>query len=184
MISCFCPLSRACMCQSSTSSFPINSHFCLHLLESLFLVTRRVLILSYVSTWNEQLLLVCLVHSLQHLQSPAWIRHSRNICCLNKQVSLGRRRVSWIYLSIHPSNSLSVCLSHCMIWVNIWASLVAQMVKNLPAMQGTWVWSLGWEDPLEEGMATYSSCLENPMDKRILAGTVHGVEKSRTQLSN
>ena len=99
------------MCQSSTSSFPINSHFCLHLLESLFLVTRRVLILSYVSKWNEQLLLVCLVHSLQHLQSPAWIRHSRNICCLNKQVSLGRRRVSWIYLSIHPSNSLSVCLS-------------------------------------------------------------------------
>ena len=28
-----------------------------------------------------------------------------------------------------------------------WASLVAQLVKNLPAMQQTWVWSLGWEDP-------------------------------------
>ena len=36
------------------------------------------------------------------------------------------------------------------------ASLVAQMVKNLPAMQETWVWSLGQEDPLEEGMATHS----------------------------
>ena len=36
-------------------------------------------------------------------------------------------------------------------------SLVAQMVKNLPAMHETWVQSLGWEDPLEEGMATYSS---------------------------
>ena len=36
-----------------------------------------------------------------------------------------------------------------------WASLVAQMVKNLPVMQETWVWSLGWEDPLEKGMATY-----------------------------
>ena len=34
-----------------------------------------------------------------------------------------------------------------------------QMVKNLPAMQETWVWSLGWEDPLEKGMATYSSIL-------------------------
>ena len=39
------------------------------------------------------------------------------------------------------------------------ASLVAQMVKNLPAMQETWVLSLGWEDPLEEGMATHSSIL-------------------------
>ena len=40
-----------------------------------------------------------------------------------------------------------------------WASLVAQMVKNLPAMQETWVQSLGWEDPLEEGMAAHSSIL-------------------------
>ena len=38
-------------------------------------------------------------------------------------------------------------------------SLVAQMVKNLPAMQETWVHSLGWEDPLEEEMATQSSTL-------------------------
>ena len=37
------------------------------------------------------------------------------------------------------------------------ASLVAQMVKNLPEMQETWVWSSGWEDPLENGMATHSS---------------------------
>ena len=39
------------------------------------------------------------------------------------------------------------------------ASLVAQLVKNLPAMQETWVWSLGWEDPLEKGKATRSSTL-------------------------
>ena len=38
-------------------------------------------------------------------------------------------------------------------------SLVAQLVKNLPAMQETWVRFLGWEDPLEEGMATHSSIL-------------------------
>ena len=38
-----------------------------------------------------------------------------------------------------------------------WASLVAQLVKNLPAMQETWVQSLGWEDLLEEDMATHSS---------------------------
>ena len=40
-----------------------------------------------------------------------------------------------------------------------WASLVAQLVKNPPAMQETWVRSLGWEDPLEKGKATYSSIL-------------------------
>ena len=40
-----------------------------------------------------------------------------------------------------------------------WASLVAQIVKNLPALWETWVCSLGWEDPLEKGMATHSSIL-------------------------
>ena len=40
-----------------------------------------------------------------------------------------------------------------------WASLVVQFAKNLPAMQETWVPSLGWEDPLEKGMATHSSIL-------------------------
>ena len=39
------------------------------------------------------------------------------------------------------------------------ASLVTQMVKTLPALQETWVWFLGWEDPLEKGMATHSSIL-------------------------
>ena len=38
-----------------------------------------------------------------------------------------------------------------------WASLVAQLVKNSPAMQETWIGSLGWEDPLEKGKATHSS---------------------------
>ena len=49
-----------------------------------------------------------------------------------------------------------------------WASLVAQMVKNPPAVQETWVWSLGLEDPLEEGMATHSSIVtwRLPMDRR------------------
>ena len=42
---------------------------------------------------------------------------------------------------------------------NDWASLVAQLVKNLPAMQETQVWSLAWKDPLEKGMVTHSSIL-------------------------
>ena len=40
-----------------------------------------------------------------------------------------------------------------------WASLVAQLVKNPPAIQETWVQSLGWENPLEKGKATHSSIL-------------------------
>ena len=40
-----------------------------------------------------------------------------------------------------------------------WASVMAQLAKNLPAMQETWVQSLVWEDPLEKGKATHSSIL-------------------------
>ena len=56
-----------------------------------------------------------------------------------------------------------------------WASLVAQLVKNLPAMQETWLRSLGWEDPLEKEKATplQDSGLENSMDC-----IVRGVAKS------
>src|SRR5574340_1312923 len=52
-----------------------------------------------------------------------------------------------------------------------WASLVAQLVKNMPAMPETWVRSLGWEDPLENGKATHPSILT----WRITWTTVHGV---------
>ena len=44
-------------------------------------------------------------------------------------------------------------------YCTVQASLVAQTVKNLSAVQETWVQSVGWEDPLEKGMATYSSIL-------------------------
>ena len=57
------------------------------------------------------------------------------------------------------------------------ASLVVQLIKNLPAMRETWVLSLGWEDPLEKGMATHSSVLawRIPMDRGAWWATVHGV---------
>ena len=57
-----------------------------------------------------------------------------------------------------------------------WASLGAQLVKNPPAVQKTWVRSLGWEG---KGYPLQYSCLENYMDS-----LVHGVAKSWTQLSN
>jgi len=60
------------------------------------------------------------------------------------------------------------------------------MVKNPPAMCETWVQSLGWEDPLEEGTTTRSSILawRIPMDRGAWQATVHGVEKGWTQLSD
>ena len=55
------------------------------------------------------------------------------------------------------------------------------MVKNLPAIQETWVRSLGLEDPLDKGMSTYSSILawKTPKTKEP-GGLVHGVEKNKT----
>ena len=57
----------------------------------------------------------------------------------------------------------------------------AQLVKNLSAMQETWVQSLGWEDPLEKGKATHSS---NSGLENFMACIVHGVAKGQTQLSD
>ena len=90
--------------------------------------------------------------STYHARDPSWITGS------------GRSRGEGIHYPFQYS----------------WTSLMAQMVKNSPAMQETWVRSLGWEDPLEEGMATHSNgypgqSLENSMDC-----IVHGVAESDT----
>ena len=62
-----------------------------------------------------------------------------------------------------------------------WASMVAQTVKNLSAIQETWVQSLGWEDPLKKGMETHSqySCLENPMNRGAWWVAVMGSQRVR-----
>ena len=63
---------------------------------------------------------------------------------------------------------------------------MAQTVENLPKMRETWVQSLGWEDPLEEGMATHSSIIDwrNPIDRGAWQATVLEVAKSQTRLSD
>ena len=81
-----------------------------------------------------------------------------------------------------------VCLYMCVcnifihVYIYIQASQVAQLVKNPPVIRETWVQSLGWEDPLEEGMATHSSILawRIPMDRGAWQAAVHRVPKSRT----
>ena len=64
-------------------------------------------------------------------------------------------------------------------YTHVWASFVAQLVKNPPPMRETWVWSLGWEDPLEKGKATHSTILA-----WRIPWTAHGVAKSQTRLSD
>ena len=59
---------------------------------------------------------------------------------------------------IHAYIQACTCISVCL-YIYRQASLVAQRLKCLPAMQETWVRSLGWEDPLEKEMATHSSIL-------------------------
>ena len=61
----------------------------------------------------------------------------------------------------------------------MWAFIVAQMVKNLPAMQETWVRFLGQEDPLEKGNGNplQYSCLENPMDRGVWWATSMGSQE-------
>ena len=90
---------------------------------------------------------------------------------------LGYSQPVWMYpLLFSISNTtdfLNICCSYGV-------SLMAQLVKNLPAMQETWVRSLGWEEPLEKRMATHSSILAWKIPYCI----VHGVTNSRTQLSD
>ena len=73
--------------------------------------------------------------------------------------SMGSQRVRHDWATqLNWSNILACCL------LNIYAepvgaSLVSQLVKNLPARQENWMWSLGWEDPLEKEVSTHSSTL-------------------------
>ena len=71
--------------------------------------------------------------------------------------------VYWVHVHYQvdglPILSPSLCFPFSIPSWSLWASLVAQSIKNPPAMWETWVLSLGWEDPLEEGMETRSSIL-------------------------
>ena len=84
-----------------------------------------------------------------------------------------------------PCDEKAMCFFVCWLVFGIVMedlSLVAPVVKNLLAMWETWVPSLGWEDPQEEGMATHFSILawRNPMDRGARQATFHEVAKKWT----
>ena len=88
----------------------------------------------------------------------------------------------WLSLSIFSGVLLSFRAS---LWWKLFTTIL-QVVKYLPAMWDTRVRSLGWEEPLEKGMATHSSILARriPMDRGAWRASVHGVAKSQTRLSD
>ena len=101
---------------------------------------------------------------------------------------------SFLHTLQYFSASTPIHLQHCCkinsplnhhIYFLIGPSLVPLTVKNVPAMQETWIQSLGQEDPLEKGMATHSSipAWRIPRDREAWWAIAHGVAKSWIQLS-
>ena len=97
------------------------------------LYARAAILFTYLFTLTIGLLLI----TTSHQNLIPWIKEE-----LSKTQWLCSCHVNWADLSLGLNSTL-----------------VAQLVKNPPAMWETWVWSLGWEDPLEKGKATHSSIL-------------------------
>ena len=83
----------------------------------------------------------------------------------------GRLICSIIYLCIFHDFPLPIT----------WASLVVQMIKNPPAVQETWVQSLGWEAPLKKGMATHSSILARKIPRKEELGELQFMGSQRVR---
>ena len=118
------------------------------------------------------------VGKLASLGDPALLRGSQTLAKLVHKMSRSLKYVVSL-------NDLYIFLQEFWIYWNFEVnSLVAQVVKNLPAMQETWVRPLGQEDPLEKEMATHSSTLawRIPMDRGAWWATVQRVAQSWTRL--
>ena len=97
--------------------------------------------------------------SLKRLYTPMFtvafftiVKTWQPVRCPSTDERIKTKNFMFIYIHMHTY------ITH-IYFIYLGASLVAQMVKNLPAMQETQVWSLGWEDPLEKRMATHSGIL-------------------------
>ena len=124
---------------------------------------------------------------LSHLESVFCSMFSSNCCFLNcVQISQEAGKVVWYS---HLLMNFQVCCdphSQRLTHHKIISSLVAQMVKNLPAIQETPIQSLGWEDTLEKGIATHSSILawKIPWTEEPDRLQSMGLQKSWIRLSN
>ena len=100
-----------------------------------------------------------LVKNLPVMQET-WVRSLGREDPLEKEMATHSSILAWKILWVKPGrlqSKGSQRVRHD--WATSPASLVAQMIKNLPVMQETWIWSLGWDDTLKKGIATHSSIL-------------------------
>ena len=126
--------------------------------------------ISRISLWTTE---SSSITSLKH-----WLKSEIKLDLIenNLKPNLCHLYFMFIFLLFWFSHLFLCCVIHT------YASLVAQIVKNLPAMQETWVQSLCWEDPLEECLAIHSSipAWRIAMDRRAWQATVHGVTELDT----
>ena len=143
----------------------------LELLNNSFQVTEHM-------SWQSWELNPCLcdirvISKLMYLNRVNYLNNFSFVKCENTS-----KKHSWI-----PFHASHVHLAKSYVILTL-IFPVAQMVKNLPTMQETWVRSLDQKDPLVKGMAIQYFCLENPMDRGAWWATDLGVAKSRKRLSD
>ena len=144
-----------CVCVCVCVLYIYNHSPCFQDAQNLEKRTQATVIVSNLT--------LCLCSCCLPIHPGAWIIFLKSIwlrlLCLN-----GFPTVAWKISWMEEPGRLQSMGSHRVghDWSDLAAAAAAagdQTVKNPPATQETWVWSLGWEDPLEEGMATHSSIL-------------------------
>ena len=128
---------------------------------------KKVYHLLWLNIWNHT---VSLITGSPCNSTYYWLKQSQTASFQGRK----HRKLSFKGISMKKFVAISYKLQ---------ISLVALRVKNLSVMPETWVWSLGWEDPLEKEMATHS-CLENSMNRGGWWATVHQPTKNRTWLKD
>ena len=132
--------------------------------------------LPHSTSWFESFLSwhTDIVHSFSAYYSILRLSYTE---CIYSPTDDYLDQFSFSLLESCSKQAASLYMSLCMC---VKVSLMAHTVKNLPATWETWVWFLGWEDPLEKCMATHSLILawRIPMDRGAWQTMVHGVTES------
>ena len=149
-------MSIVCTCHQQNPKLPkiyVSCHWTSQLLNCHSSVAIDVLIFDFPSVFNIVLTVCprrwCLWVSMFGVFQKIFSLHLHAI-----RVTTSQQRFMWEW-----QKELLLKGKNVADFKMLQASLVAQMVKNPPTMQDTWVWSLGGEDPLERGMAAHSSIL-------------------------
>ena len=175
--------------------FPLTStHFLRMGLKKNFFFNPKVpVVLTWREVQREGIECTALVFSPR----PPTLAASRRTTSVPELGSCPKPREDFSLFLKQDLPQVSSCFALALTWgflFQVWSaghpflhrdslSLVVQTVKKLPAVEETWVRSLGWEDPLEKGMATCSSILawRNFLDRGAWWATIRGVTESRTR---